>query len=52
MNVLIVDDHEIFRMGVRSRLTTAPDIVVVGEADHGEAALAFMRESHCADAAR
>jgi DNA-binding NarL/FixJ family response regulator len=42
--VVIVDDHEVLRTGTRQVLETAPDIVVVGEADDGESALPLVRE--------
>ncbi len=35
IRVLLVDDHAIVRDGIRSLLTTEPDIRVVGEADNG-----------------
>ena len=36
IRVLIVDDHEIVREGLRTLLTEEPDIEVVGEASDGE----------------
>lgn len=39
IRVLIVDDHAIFRRGLRSLLAEERDIEVVGEADSGPAAL-------------
>jgi len=38
--VLIVDDHEVVRMGLRALLSMEPDLRVVGEAADGEAAYA------------
>ncbi|AUB62766.1 DNA-binding response regulator [Bacillus thuringiensis] len=35
IKVLLVDDHEMVRMGVSAYLSTQPDIEVVGEADNG-----------------
>ncbi|MGX5703182.1 response regulator [Bacillus cereus] len=35
IKVLIVDDHEMVRMGVSAYLSTQPDIEVVGEAENG-----------------
>jgi DNA-binding NarL/FixJ family response regulator len=41
--VLVADDHVAFRAGLRALLETAADLVVVGEADNGETALAAAR---------
>jgi len=38
IDVLIVDDHEVVRMGLRALLSMEPDMRVVGEAADGEAA--------------
>jgi two-component system response regulator DevR len=40
ISVLIVDDHEVVRMGLRALLSMEPDLRVVGEAADGEAAYA------------
>lgn len=40
INVFIVDDHQIFRDGLRMLLESTDDIVVVGEAESGADALA------------
>ena len=45
ISVLIVDDHQMFREGVRKRLEEEPDISVVGEAASAEAALEFLDNS-------
>lgn len=37
IRVLVVDDHEMVRMGVCAYLSTQPDLVVVGEAPNGKA---------------
>jgi DNA-binding NarL/FixJ family response regulator len=42
IRVLLVDDHAIFRRGLRSLLAEEKDIAVVGEADGGAAALAAV----------
>ena len=42
IRVLIVDDHEVVRQGLRFVLEQEPDLVVVGECADGEAALAVM----------
>jgi len=36
INVLLVDDHEMVRMGVSTYLSTQPDIAVIGEASNGK----------------
>jgi DNA-binding NarL/FixJ family response regulator len=41
LRILIVDDHEIVRTGVRQIIESHPGWVVCGEADNGEAALAI-----------
>ena len=42
IRVLIVDDHAIFRRGLRSLLAEDSDIEVVGEADNGPATLSAV----------
>jgi DNA-binding NarL/FixJ family response regulator len=42
--VVVIDDHEVLRAGTRQVLETTDDIVVVGEADSWEAALAVVGE--------
>jgi DNA-binding NarL/FixJ family response regulator len=42
IGVLVVDDHEIVRLGLRAFLEGEPDIDVVGEADGGAQALDFL----------
>jgi DNA-binding NarL/FixJ family response regulator len=44
LRILIVDDHEVLRTGTRQVLEASDDIVVVGEADDGNAALAMIGE--------
>ncbi len=39
ISVLIVDDHEPFRRGLRALLRSTPDIEVAGEADTGNDAI-------------
>lgn len=46
LRVLIVDDHGIVRVGIRSLLEGQPDISVVGEAAGGEEAVKKARQLH------
>lgn len=43
IRLLLVDDHELFRSGLKSVLATASDIEVVGEASDGESAVECVR---------
>ena len=43
LRVLVVDDEPLARGGVRARLSTQPDVQVIGECADGESALAAMR---------
>lgn len=42
IRVLVVDDHAILRDGIRSLLESQEDVIVVGEADNGEDAIALV----------
>lgn len=44
IRVLVVDDHQIVRQGLRSILSQAPDIEVIGEVASGEEALASIQQ--------
>ena len=44
ITVLLVDDHEMVRSGVRAFLETQPDISVVAEAASGEEAVRLAAE--------
>jgi NarL family two-component system response regulator LiaR len=44
ITVLIVDDHEVVRKGLRGYLDTLPEYDVVGEADSGERAVDIVRQ--------
>lgn len=44
ISILIVDDHEVVRNGIRSYLETMPDFQVVGEAASGEEAIPLVSE--------
>jgi NarL family two-component system response regulator LiaR len=50
ITVLLVDDHEMVRRGVRAFLETQPDITVVAEAGSGEEAVRLATE-HAPDVA-
>ncbi len=42
--VLIVEDHEIFRLGIRELINHEPDLAVCGEADDVESARTLIRK--------
>lgn len=44
IKVLVVDDHDLVRMGIARMLGDVPDITVVGEANSGEEAIKKTRE--------
>jgi NarL family two-component system response regulator LiaR len=44
INVLIVDDHDMVRRGLKAYLTTQPDIHVVAEAANGRTALQLAKD--------
>ena len=44
MEILIVDDHQILRDGLKALLSRQPDMKVVGEAADGEVAVRMARE--------
>ena len=44
ITVLIVDDHQITREGIRSMLEREPDMKVLGEAEDGRSAVRLARE--------
>ncbi|MEN4041046.1 MAG: response regulator transcription factor, partial [Anaerolineaceae bacterium] len=43
-SVVLADDHDSVRQGIRSLLEKAPDIVIVGEAVDGRGALRRVKE--------
>ncbi len=43
IRVMVVDDHKLFRLGLRRMLADVKGIHVIGEADCGEAAVRFAR---------
>lgn len=44
VNVLIADDHDLIRQGLKRILSFEEDISVIGEAENGEAALNMIKE--------
>ena len=46
LKILIVDDHQIFREGLRALLEREPDMEVVADAADGAAAISLSREHH------
>ena len=44
ITILIVDDHEVVRQGLRAYLDAQPDFIVVGEASSGEEAVKMAME--------
>jgi two-component system nitrate/nitrite response regulator NarL len=45
INIILVDDHPLFREGLKSRLSLSGDFNVVGEADNGKDALELIASS-------
>ena len=39
VSVILVDDHEMVRMGLKSFLNLQPDVEVIGEAENGRAGI-------------
>jgi len=46
INVMLVDDHAVVRMGFKLLLESAPDIKVVAEAESGEQSVRLYAEHH------
>jgi NarL family two-component system response regulator LiaR len=44
VKILLVDDHDMVRLGIRTYLMTEPDLVVIGEANSGERAVELVKE--------
>jgi NarL family two-component system response regulator LiaR len=44
ISLLIADDHALVRQGIRAFLELQPDLMVIGEADSGEAAVRMAHE--------
>ncbi|WP_415037198.1 response regulator transcription factor [Azonexus sp.] len=47
IRILIADDHDILRAGLRHILADAPDIEVADEATNGSEAIALLRKGRC-----
>ena len=45
MRVVLIDDHDLLRRGIKTMLESESDIEVVGEADDGTRALALVEET-------
>lgn len=45
VRVVLIDDHDLIRRGIKTMLETEPGIEVVGEADDGAKALALVEET-------
>jgi DNA-binding NarL/FixJ family response regulator len=45
ISILLADDHNLVREGLKQLLAAAPDIAVAGEAADGDAALALVRKN-------
>src|SRR5690349_8339072 len=46
IRVILVDDHELVRAGIRLMIQDANDIEVVGEAENGEEAIHLVQQLH------
>jgi two-component system, NarL family, invasion response regulator UvrY len=46
INVMLVDDHAVVRMGFKLLLESAPDVKVVAEAENGEQGIKLYGEHH------
>jgi two-component system response regulator NreC len=44
IKIILADDHQIVRQGLRTLLTAEPDMKIVGEADNGRTTLRLVRE--------
>jgi len=46
IRVVVADDHPVFRIGLRTLMSTEPGIELVGEAEDGDQALELVRSLH------
>jgi len=44
LRILIADDHELFRVGIKSLIESIEGMLVIGEASSGQEAIAFIRQ--------
>ena len=44
LQILLADDHKVMREGLRMLINAQPDMEVVGEADHGQGAIALLQK--------
>lgn len=44
IKIILADDHQIVRQGLRTLLTAEPDMKIVGEADNGRSTLRLVRD--------
>lgn len=49
IEVIVVDDHPPFRVGIKETLAKAPDIQVVGEANNGREMFSILRQNRSTD---
>ena len=45
IQIILADDHKLFRDGLRKILELEPEVKVVGEASNGEEALQLLQEN-------
>ncbi|MBU0679409.1 MAG: response regulator transcription factor [Verrucomicrobia bacterium] len=46
MNIVLADDHDLIREGLKAFLLRLPDIAVTGEADNGRSLIELVKEQH------
>ena len=46
IRIILVDDHDLVRAGIRALLERLPHVTVVGEARNGQEALTLLTEAH------
>ncbi len=44
IKIVLADDHQIVRQGLRSLLSAEPDIEIVGEADNGREVVRLVQD--------